>query len=559
MTTHTFTPDQSPGVGAVRVTRPYRAVFLDWITTTDHKKIGTMYAIAASVFFLIGGILAGIMRIQLALPENDFVTRDVFNQSFTMHGTIMVFLFLMPMLAALGNWMVPLQVGAADMAYPKVNALAFWMVPLGGTVLLLSYLMPNGPHAGSWVSYPPLADVSESGTAFLPGHGVDLWIGAIAILGISSTLGSINFIVTVYKMRAPGMTMLRVPIFTWTVIVQSFLAIFSLPVVTAGLAMLWISRNLGGRFFDPSAGGDPILYQHIFWYFGHPEVYILVLPVMGVVSEIIPVFSRKPLFGYKAFIFATLSIAALGTMVWAHHMFTTGAIQVHFFAFTSFLISVPTGVKMFNWTATMYKGKIEFTSAMLFALGFLMMFLIGGITGVFNATGGLDFSLHDTYFVVSHFHYVLVSAALFGLFAGFYYWFPKMSGRMLNETVGKVQFVLLFLGVNFTFLPQMLIGLDGMPRRIPTYTEEEGWGLGNLISSYGYILIALAAILFLLNVLLSMRRGKISGDNPWDAYALEWATSSPPPYYNFDRLPLIRSERPVFDENHPEAVATGDH
>jgi cytochrome c oxidase subunit 1 len=357
--------------------------------------------------------------------------------------------------------------------------------------------------------------------------------------------------VTIFKLRAPGMTFLRMPMLTWTVLTQSVLILFSFPVVTAGLALLWIDRNFGASFFDPAGGGDPILYQHIFWYFGHPEVYILILPLMGAISEVIPVFSRKPLFGYKAFIFATLTIAALGTAVWAHHMFTTGAVQVRFFAASSMLISVPTGVKMFNWIATMWKGKIRFTTAMMFAVGFLMMFLIGGITGVFNGTGAIDFAVHDTYYVVGHFHYVLVSAALFAIFAGWYYWYPKITGRLLSEKLGKWQFWVMFVGVNLTFFPMHIVGLDGMPRRIQTYANE-AWSSWNMAATIGSYLIGIGILLFFVNALMSRRRGDLAGDDPWGANTLEWATTSPPPYYNFDKLPPIRSERPVFDLKHPE-------
>ncbi|MCE7884468.1 MAG: cytochrome c oxidase subunit I [Actinobacteria bacterium ATB1] len=554
MATTEVRPDLTPS-GEIRVMSPYRAKWLGWFTTTDHKQIAKMYAVTAFFFLLVGGTMALIIRTQLAAPEQTLslpgleVTEQVYNELLTMHATVMVFLFLTPMLAAFGNYFVPLQIGAADMAFPRVNAFSYWMVPMGGIVLFLSYFT-GGPAAAGWTSYSPLA-----GPQFSPGNGVNLWIGALAILGISSTLGAINFIVTILKLRAPGMTMLRMPIFCWNMLIQSILILFSFPVVTAGLLLLWIDRNLGGAFFDPANGGNVILYQHIFWYFGHPEVYILILPLMGVISEVIPVFSRKPLFGYKAFVYATLSIAALGTAVWAHHMFTTGAIDVKFFAATSFLISIPTGVKMFNWTATMYKGKIWWNSSMLHAIGFLSMFLIGGITGIFNATGAIDFAIHDTYFVVGHFHYVLVSAALFAMFAGLFYWFPKMTGRKLSERLGIAQVIILFIGVNMTFFPQFALGLQGMPRRIQTYADGLGWGWLNMLSTTGSFLVGTAVLLFVINFFWSRKRGEIVGDNPWDAYTLEWATTSPPPYYNFDALPPIRTERPVFDTNHPDVLA----
>jgi cytochrome c oxidase subunit 1 len=539
--------------GEVRVTVPYRAGFLGWLTTTDHKRIAIMYAFTSFFFLLVGGTMALIFRTQLAFGDaagielpGVTVDQNTYNQLITMHGTIMVFLFLMPMLAAFGNYIVPLQIGALDMAFPRVNAFSYWLVPIGGAALLLSYFTTSGPPAAGWTSYSPLA-----GPKFSAGPGVSLWIASLALLGTGSLLGAINFMVTILKLRAPGMTMMRLPLFCWTMIVQSLLVIFSLPVITAGLLMLFIDRTLGGGFFDPTQGGDVVLYQHIFWYFGHPEVYILILPLMGAVSEIIPTFSRKPIFGYKAFIFATLAIGALGTAVWAHHMFTTGAVSVTFFAAMSFTISVPTGVKMFNWIATMYKGKVQFTSAMLNSLGFLMMFLIGGITGVFLASGSLDFAMHDTYFVVAHFHYVLVSAALFAMFGAFFYWFPKMSGRMLSEKLGKWQFWLMFLSVNLTFFPQFIGGLNGMTRRYQYYPEDAGFNTVNVISTLGSYLLGVAVLLFMINFVVSVRRGPIAGDDPWDGYTLEWATSSPPPYYNFESLPPIRSERPLFDVAHP--------
>ncbi len=555
MTTTETRPELTPS-GQLPMLRPYKARWFDWLTTTDHKMIGKMYAVTAFIFFIVGGVMTLIIRTQLANVERVLplpgitVTEQPFNELLTMHGTVMVFLFLMPMLAAFGNYMIPLQIGAADMAFPRLNALSFWLIPAGGIVIFSSYFT-GGPASAGWTSYSPLA-----GPQFSPGNGMDLWIIGLAVVGISSLLGGINFLVTIFKMRAPGMTMLRLPLFTWTMLAQALLLVFSIPVLTAGLGMLFIDRNLGGAFFDASNGGDPILYQNIFWYFGHPEVYILILPLMGAVSEIIPVFSRKPIFGYKAFIFATLAISALGTAVWAHHMFTTGSVEIYFFSATTFLIAVPTGVKMFNWIATMWRGKIIFSTAMLFAVGFLVVFLIGGLTGVVLASGTVDFALHDTYYVVAHFHYTLVSAALFGVFGAIYYWFPKMTGRMLNETLGKWQFWTMFVGVNLAFFPQFMLGLRGMPRRIQSYDPSmvEGWGLLNSLSTYGSYLLAIGVVLFIVNFFWSRRSGELAGDNPWGAYALEWATTSPPPYYNFKSLPPIRSNRPVFDVDHPDAV-----
>ncbi|MFN8105935.1 MAG: cytochrome c oxidase subunit I [Acidimicrobiia bacterium] len=549
MATTEVRPDVA--VGGVEVRRPYRASVLDWLTTTDHKKIAIMYFVTSIVFLCLGGTFAGMVRTQLAQADSAFMDGDTYNQIMTMHAIVMVFLFLMPMIAAIGNYVIPLQLGATDMAFPKVNALSFWMIPLGGILMLSGFFVKNGAANVGWYINPPLAN-----SQFAPGNGVNVALAGLAIVGASTTLGSINFIVTILKMRAPGMTMMRMPLFCWNMFVTSLLAVFSLPVLTAGFAMLWIDRNLGANFFNAQAGGDPILYQHIFWFFGHPEVYILLVPIMGIVSEIIPVFSRKPIFGYKAFVFSTLSIGALGTMVWAHHMFTTGAINVSFFAATSLLIAVPTGVKMFGWTATMFRGKVRWSAAMLFAIGFLSQFLIGGITGVFLGSGSIDFSVHDTYYVVGHFHYVLVAAALFGVMAASYYWFPKMTGRRLNETTGKIQWIVMFVGTNMTFMAQQALGLKGMPRRIETYYVP-AWNTLNLVSSIGAYLIGIGLLMWIINMLVSRRRGPLAGDDPWDANTLEWATTSPPPYYNFDALPPIRSERPLFDLKHPE-VSRGD-
>jgi cytochrome c oxidase subunit 1 len=526
----------------------YRSGLYEWITTTDHKKIGILYLVNSFIFFFLAGILALLVRSELAQPGIQFLTDEhVYNQLFTMHGTVMIFLFIIPMLVGFGNYVVPLQIGAPDMAFPRINALSFWMLPLGGILLFLGFVTGGAASAG-WTSYAPL---SEDRALASTGPGQDLWIMGLTLVGTSSILGGINFLVTIFKMRAPGLTMFRLPILVWTVLVTSILQVLATPVLTSALIMLFIDRNYGGgHFFDPQFGGSAILWQNVFWFYSHPAVYIMVLPAMGMISEILPVFSRKPLFGYKAFVFATAGIGALGFSVWAHHMFTTGQVFLPFFSFMTFLIAVPTGVKMFNWVFTLWRGQLTLSTPLLFALGFLSMFLIGGINGAFSAAVPVDFALQDTYWVVSHLHYVLFGGSVFGVFAGFYYWFPKMTGRMLNEALGKLQFVLVFIGFNMTFFPMHQLGLAGMPRRIADYASDAGWNDLNLLATVGGFMIATSMIPFLWNVLISLRGGAIAGDDPWEANTLEWATSSPPPPYNFDRLPEIRSERPLFDLRH---------
>jgi cytochrome c oxidase subunit 1 len=524
----------------------YRSGLYEWLTTTDHKKIGILYVVNSFIFFFLGGILALGIRTELALPGVQFVDGEIYNQLFTMHGTTMIFLFIIPMLVGFGNYVVPLQIGAPDMAFPRINALSFWMLPLGGILLFLGFVTGGAASAG-WTSYAPLSEDRALGSV---GSGQDLWIMGLTLIGTSSILGGINFLVTIFKMRAPGLTMFRMPILVWTVLVTSILQVMATPVLTSALIMLFIDRNYGGHFFDPSNGGIAILWQNVFWFYSHPAVYIMVLPAMGMISEILPVFSRKPLFGYKAFVFATAGIGALGFSVWAHHMFTTGLVFLPFFSLMTFLIAVPTGVKMFNWVFTLWRGKLTFSTPLLFALGFLSMFLLGGINGAFSAAVPVDFALQDTYWVVAHLHYVLFGGSVFGVFAGVYYWFPKMTGRMLNESLGKLQFVMIFIGFNLTFFPMHQLGLAGMPRRIADYAANAGWNDLNLAASIGGFVIAASMIPFLWNVFISLRNGKIAGDDPWQANTLEWATSSPPPPYNFDHLPEIRSERPLFDLRH---------
>ena len=524
----------------------YRSGLYEWLTTTDHKKIGILYVVNSFIFFFLGGILALGIRTELAIPGVQFVDGEVYNQLFTMHGTTMIFLFIIPMLVGFGNYVVPLQIGAPDMAFPRINALSFWMLPLGGILLFLGFITGGAASAG-WTSYAPL---SEDRTLASVGSGQDLWIMGLTLIGTSSILGGINFLVTIFKMRAPGLTLFRMPILVWTVLVTSILQVLATPVLTSALIMLFIDRNYGGHFLDPATGGTAILWQNIFWFYSHPAVYIMVLPAMGMISEILPVFSRKPLFGYKAFVFATAGIGALGFSVWAHHMFTTGLVFLPFFSLMTFLIAVPTGVKMFNWIFTLWRGKLTFSTPLLFAVGFLSMFLLGGINGAFSAAVPVDFALQDTYWVVAHLHYVLFGGSVFGVFAGVYYWFPKMTGRMLDEGLGKLQFVMIFIGFNLTFFPMHQLGLAGMPRRIADYASNAGWNDLNLAATIGGFLIAASMIPFLSNVFISRRNGKIAGDDPWQANTLEWATSSPPPPYNFDHLPEIRSERPLFDLRH---------
>jgi cytochrome c oxidase subunit I len=526
-----------------------RSGLYEWLTTTDHKKIGIMYLINSILFFVAGGVLALVVRVELAVPGLQLIDEAFYNQAFTMHASFMLFLFVIPILAGFGNYVVPLQVGAPDMAFPRINALSFWLLPLGGALMGSGFLVSGGAAAAGWTEYPPLSGGTYSGT------GTDLWIMGLTLIGTSSILGAINFLVTIFKMRAPGLTLFRMPILVWTVLVTSVLVLMATPVLTSALVMLFIDRNYGGHFFDPNNGGNAVLYQNIFWFYSHPAVYIMILPAMGIISEILPVFSRKPLFGYKAFVFATVGIGALGFSVWAHHMFTTGSVFLPFFSLMTFLIAVPTGVKMFNWIATMWRGQLSFTTPLLYAVGFLTMFLIGGINGAFSAAVPVDFAIHDTYWVVAHIHYVLFGGSVFAVFAGIFYWFPKMTGRMLDEGLGKLQFVLMFIGFNLTFFPMHQLGLAGMPRRIADYASASGWSELNLAATIGGFVIGFAMLPFFWNVLVSLRNGKIAGDDPWEGNTLEWATTSPPPAYNFDHLPEIRSERPIFDARHGRTAA----
>jgi cytochrome c oxidase subunit 1 len=517
------------------------AGLLEWLTTTDAKRIGILYMSSALAYFLIGGSLALVIRSELAVPGLQITTAEGYDQLFTMHGTIMMFLFATPMVAGLANYLVPLQIGAADVVFPRLNALSFWMFLFGGLVILSGYLVQGGPADIGWTGYPPNSELQYSTTS-----GTDLWIVGLALVGIASILGAINFIATIYTRRAPGMSMLRMPMFTWTVLVTAILILFSFPALTAALAMLLIDRRFGGQFFQPGTG-DPVMWQHLFWFFGHPEVYILALPFFGVISEVIPVFSGKPLFGYRAMVLATAAIGALSMAVWAHHMFTTGAVNVDYFSLSSLLIAVPTGIKFFNWLATMWRGHLRLETPMIFAIGFIYLFVVGGISGVMLASPALDFGFQDTYFVVAHLHNVLFGGTVFAMFAGLYFWFPKITGRRLDERLGKLHFWMWVIGFVVTFLPMYQLGADGMPRRYADYPADTGWMLLNVISTVGAFMLAAGILPFLLNVFLALRRPADQPADPWGANSLEWATTSPPPPHNFDALPPIRSERPVRD------------
>jgi cytochrome c oxidase subunit I len=526
---------------AHEVERPRRG-WTAWLTTTDHKKIGIIYLVSVLVFFVIGGVEALLMRIQLGVPENTFLTPERYNEIFTLHGTTMIFLVIVPVWAGFANYFLPLMIGARDVAFPRLNAWSAWMFIFGGLALYGS-LFFTPPEAG-WFSYVPLS-LKE----YTPSNGQEAWIYMVHLTGLASIIGAINFIATIHNMRAPGMGWGRMPLFVWTILIYSYLIILAITSLAATVTMLLLDRNFGTSFFDPTDGGSALLWQHLFWFFGHPEVYILVLPAFGVWSEILPVFARKPIFGYKAIAAATAGIAFLGMLVWAHHMFATpmSTVVLAFFMLSSFLIAVPTGVKIFNWVATLWRGTIEWRVPLLFSVGGIGTFLMGGITGIFLAVFPVDWQLTDTYFVVAHFHYTAFGASAFAMMAALYYWFPKMTGRMMSEAIGRVSFWLFLIGFHLTFLIQHSAGLDGMPRRIYEYSAGAGWNVMNLISSIGAFVLAFSVLLTIINLMRSLRHGAIAGPDPWKANTLEWFTPSPPPENNFDVVPRVRSVEPMKD------------
>ena len=519
-----------------------------WMTSTDPKVIGNLYFITSFIFFMFAGAMAMVIRAELARPGLQFISNEQYNQMFTMHGTIMLFLFATPLFAAFANAIMPLQIGAPDVSFPRLNLLGYYLYLVGSLIVVAGFLTPDGAASFGWFAYAPLSNAVNSPTV-----GADLWIIGLTIGGLGTILGSVNFVTTILTMRAPGMVMFRLPIFTWTILLTSVLVLMAFPVLAASLIVLQVDRTFNSQVFE-AANGGAILWQHLFWFFGHPEVYIIALPFFGIISEVIPVFSRKPVFGYKGLVFATIAIAGLSVAVWAHHMYVTGAVSLPFFALTTMLIAVPTGVKFFNWIGTMWRGSISFETPMLFVIGFLITFLIGGLTGVMLAMPPIDFHVSDSYFVVAHFHYTVFGTVVFAMFAGFYFWWPKFTGRMLDDSIGKIHFWTLFIGFQVTFLIQHWLGIKGMPRRYSDYLASDGFTFGNTVSSIGAFLLGGSTLFFLWNVYKTWRSAPlVKVNDPWGwGMSLEWATSCPPPRHNFNELPRIRSERPAFDAAHPE-------
>jgi cytochrome c oxidase subunit 1 len=527
------------------------SVVVKWMTSTDHKVIGNLYLITSFLFFLFAGAMALLIRAELFEPGLNIVqTKDQYNQLFTMHGTLMLLFFATPLFAGFANAIMPLQIGAPDVAFPRLNMLAYWMFLFGGLIASIGFLTPQGAAAFGWTAYSPLAS-----PVFSPGLGPDLWVFGLALSGFGTILGSVNFITTILCMRAPGMTMFRMPIFTWNTLVTGILVIVAFPPLAAALFGLGADRRLGAKIFEPESGGT-MLWQHLFWFFGHPEVYIIALPFFGIISEVLPVFSRKPIFGYKGLVFATIAIAGLSVAVWAHHMYVTGQVALPFFAFMTMLIAVPTGVKFFNWIGTMWRGSVTFEAPMLWALGFLVTFLFGGLTGIILSAPPLDFPVSDSYFVVAHFHYVVFGTVVFAMYSGFYFWWPKLTGKMLGEGLGKIHFWMTFIGFHTTFLIQHWLGVEGMPRRYADYLPEDGFTLYNQISTVGSFILGASVIPFAYNIYITAKKApRVTEDDPWGfSNSLEWATSCPPPRHNFDSMPRIRSERPAFDLHHPEVA-----
>ncbi|MFD3805499.1 cytochrome c oxidase subunit I [Streptomyces sp. NPDC058611] len=534
--------------------RSWGSVLVSWLTTTDHKKIGHLYLIASFGFFVIGGVLALLLRAELARPGMQIVSNEQYNQIFTLHGTIMLLFFATPTFAGFANAIMPLQIGAPDVAFPRLNMLSFWLFLFGALIVVSSLFTTQGTADFGWTAYTPL-----SGGERTPYVGGDMWIMGLALAGFGTILGSVNFVTTIICMRMPGMTMFRMPIFTWNILLTSVLVLFAFPVLAAALLVLEADRRFGAQVFNPENGGA-LLWQHLFWFFGHPEVYIIALPFFGIVTEIFPVFSRKPVFGYLGLVGATIAIAGLSMTVWAHHMFATGAVLLPFFSFMTFLIAVPTGVKFFNWIGTMWKGSISFETPMLWAIGFLVTFLFGGLTGIILASPPMDFHVTDSYFVVAHFHYVVFGTVVFAMFAGFYFWWPKMTGTMLDERLGEIHFWTLFIGFHMTFLVQHWLGAEGMPRRYADYLDVDGFTALNTVSSIGAFLLGASTLPFFYNVWKTAKFApRVEVDDPWGyGRSLEWATSCPPPRHNFVTLPRVRSESPAFDLHYP-AIAAFDY
>ncbi len=547
----TYAPQPSISASGIAPTKKGLAI-VSWLTTTDHKKIGYLYLITSFIWFLVGGILALLLRSELTKPGLQFLSSEQYNQIFTMHGTIMLLMFATPLFVGFANVIMPLQIGAADVAFPRLNMLSYWLFLFGGLMAFGGFLSPGGAASFGWTAYAPLASSTYS-----PGIGGDLWVVGLAMTGIGTILSGVNFITTILTMRAPGMTMFRMSIFSWNILLTSILVLLAFPPLAAALLGLEADRLFGSHIFDPANGGA-MLWQHLFWFFGHPEVYILALPFFGIVTEILPVFSRKPIFGYKGLIAATIAIAALSVSVWAHHSFATGQVLLPFFSFMTFLIAVPTGVKFFNWIGTMWGGSVSFETPMLWVMGFLITFLFGGLTGIILASPPLDFAVSASYFVVAHFHYVLFGTVVFAMFGGFYFWWPKMTGRMLNERLGKIHFWMTFFGFHITFLIQHWLGIKGFPRRYSDYLPTDGFTFMNQVSTAGAFLLALSMIPFAVNIWITRSSPLVGVDDPWGyGSSLEWATTCPPPRHNFLTMPRISSERPAFDLHHPHIKTEG--